>query len=156
MKSPKFTFGALCALAITLIGVAPAANAQVTYKGKTKEQIKTLITNAERQSNVLRRILENRLNVGLLAKTERQGVAKKRVQMLDERLERLARDLNRTKDPSTIRLGVKETVRLAGPVHTMFQRNAPARRTVGASWPELRADLNRLAKLYSVPLVGRM
>ncbi len=155
MQTGKVTLGMLGALVGALGLTAPAARADATYNGKTKDEIKEMVSATERQSNTLRKVLEDRLNEGLLAKTEKQGVAKKRVQLLDERLERLARDLDRTKDPSTIRMGVKETVQLARPVQAMFNRNVAARRTVDGSWVELKGDINRLAAFYHVPRIGR-
>ena len=156
MMKNKGAFRALTGFAVALLALASVAQAQVTLNGKSKERVKRLISETERSSNAFRTALENRFGAGLLRGTRAQSVAKTRVQALDQRLERLARDIDRAKDPSTIRIGVKESIQLAGPVQSVLRRNPAVARAAGKRWAALRADLNRLAKLYNTPGVGRL
>ena len=137
-----------------LFTLALNAHAQGRARGRfyTKADVDRVIHRVEDSTDVLRKAVDKNLDRSRLDGTRREDNINEQVKQLENALDELRSDFDRRDTWRETRQAVEKVMRQSDEVNAIFRRLRfhPA---VEAQWRNVRADLNRLAGIYDLPLL---
>jgi hypothetical protein len=132
----------------------PVVFAQGRYRGRTytKADVDRIIRRVEDSSDALRKAVDNNLDRSRLDGTRTEDRINEQLKQLENALDELRSEFDRRDTWRETRREVEKVMRQSDEVNAIFR----ARRfhaSVETQWRVVRADLNRLAGIYNLPLL---
>ena len=148
------SFTALAALLIVL-GLADTSFAQRRARGRdyTKADVDRLVKNVEERSDVFVKQFDRALDHSRLDGTRREDKLDEKARSLESATDDLRREFDRRDSWIENKDEVRRCLDLAADINVVMQR----RRLGGAAennWANLRRELNTLAQVYNLPVIG--
>ena len=138
------------AVILTLIVTALApAYAAAQNRRLSKAQVENLVKQVEVQSDALRRQIDRTLDRSALDDTRREDRINDQMEDLENALDRLRGEFDRTDTWWETRGHVETAMREAREMHQLIRSNRELR-PIQNSWNVLRRNLNTLARAYGV------
>lgn len=149
----KVTATIFTLLAIVGLSLIPA-QAQGRYRGRTysKTDVNRIIVRVEERSDAFRKAVDNNLDRSRLDGTRREDRINNQVAQLENALDELRREFDRRDTFREVRREVERVLRQSDEINALM-RNSRFSPHVEQQWRLLRADLNRLAGIYELPLL---
>ena len=137
-----------------LFTLALAANAQGRYRGRTysKADVDRIVHRVEDSTDTLRQAVDKNLDRSRLDGTRREDDINQQVKQLENALDELRNEFDRHDTWRESRREVEKVMRQSDEVNAIFRR-LRFHAAVEAQWRIVRADLNRLAGIYDLPLL---
>jgi DNA repair exonuclease SbcCD ATPase subunit len=137
-----------------LFTLALTANAQGRYRGRTysKADVDRIIHRVEDSTDTLRKAVDKNLDRSRLDGTRREDDINEQVKQLENALDELRNEFDRHDTWRESRRAVEKVMRQSDEVNAIFRR-LRFHAAVEAQWRNVRADLNRLAGIYNLPLL---
>jgi hypothetical protein len=138
---------------ISLISV----QAQGTHAGQyyTKGDVERIIKRVEERSDDFRKVIDRTLDKSALNGTNREDNINQQVKELENAIDKLRSDFDRANKWEETRDQVKRVLSEADEVNAIVRRGRWRRGgEARSSWVLVRADLNRLAGVYNLPLLN--
>ncbi|NOT64145.1 MAG: hypothetical protein HOP19_28350 [Acidobacteria bacterium] len=130
------------------------AHAQGRYRGRayTKADVDRIIRRVETSADALRKAVDNNLDRSRLDGTRREDDINQQVKQLENALDELRSEFDRRDTWRETRREVEKVMRQSDEVNAIFRR-LRFHAAVETQWRNVRADLNRLAGIYDLPLL---
>ncbi|MBI1760716.1 MAG: hypothetical protein HYR56_04695 [Acidobacteria bacterium] len=143
-----FTLLVICGLSFI------PAQAQGRYRGKfySKADVNRIIVRVEERSDAFRKSVDNNLNHSRLDDTRREMRINTQVAQFETALDELRREFDRRDTFREVRREVERVMRQSDEINALMRAGRFNPR-VEQQWRLLRADLNRLAGIYELPLL---
>lgn len=141
----------VCA-ALSVLTLASAARAQGEARGRayTKSDVDRVIRRVEERSDELRSAVDRALDRGALDGTRREDEINQQVKELENAIDRLRAEFDRTDTWRETRSRVQSVIGEADEVGAIVERRRGISRNVRAQWALVRRDLNTLADVYGL------
>jgi hypothetical protein len=139
------------AMALVMAGLTPAT-ALAQNRRLSKSHVEALIKRVEVQSDALRRQVDRTLDRSALDGTNREDRINDQMKDLENELDSLRREFDRTDSWWETRRDVDDAMREARDMQRLIATNR-ALRPIRGSWNALRRNLNELARAYGVPRI---
>lgn len=143
-----FTLLVFCGLSFT------PAQAQGRYRGRaySKADVHRIIVRVEERSDAFRKSVDSNLDRSRLDDTRREDRINNQVKQFESALDELRREFDRRDTFREVRREVERVMRQSDEINALM-RNSRFSPVVEQQWRLLRADLNRLAGIYDLPLL---
>lgn len=138
-----------CAL---LLLATAQAHAQGEAHGKyyTKADVDRVIRRVEERSDAFRSVMDRALDRGALDGTEREDRINEQVKELENAIDRLRSEFDRSDTWRRTRSEVQKVMNEADEVNAIMNSRRRIGRNVRAEWTLVRRDLNTLADVYGL------
>jgi len=157
MKRFPTTFSvAITTLALGLLSIGSAL-AQGTHRGQhyTKADVELIIKRVEERSDDFRKVIDRQLDRSTLDGTNREDNINQQVKEFENAIDKLRSDFDRAQTWEETRAQVQRVMNTADDVNAIVRRGRWRRGgPVKAAWAQVRVDLNRLAGVYNLRLLG--
>ncbi len=143
-----FTLLIICGLSFV------SAQAQGRYRGRaySKADVHRIIVRVEERSDAFRKSVDSNLDRSRLDDTRREDRINNQVKQFESALDELRREFDRRDTFREVRREVERVMRQSDEINALM-RNSRFSPVVEQQWRLLRADLNRLAGIYDLPLL---
>lgn len=130
------------------------AQAQGRHRGRfySKTDVHRIIVRVEERSDAFRKSVDNNLDRSRLDGSRREDRINNQVGQLESALDELRREFDRRDTFREVRREVERVMRQSDEINALM-RNSRFSPHVEQQWRLLRADLNRLAGIYELPLL---
>ena len=140
---------------LSFLSVSSTSEAQRRARGResryTKIDVDRLIKRVEENSNTFRSLYERSLSNGSLPGTEANDNLKAKIQRMDESLERLRSDFNRSDNWRDTKSQVAEVFAQARPVNRVLDQRTLIKVDLRRQWSLVKSQLNALGGVYNLP-----
>jgi DNA repair exonuclease SbcCD ATPase subunit len=145
----------LVALAASLMVTAPTlAQRQGRYRGRTytKADVERIIKRVEDESDDFKKIVDKSLDRSVLDGTKREDSINEQVKEFEKALDKLRSEFDRRQRWEETHDQVKDVLKESDEINRLVRTRllGPA---IEKEWAVIRADLNRLAGIYNLPLL---
>lgn len=149
----KFAATVFILLVISGLSFIPV-QAQGRYRGRfySKTDVNRIIVRVEERSDAFRKSVDNNLDRSRLDDTRREDRINNQVKQFETALDELRREFDRRDTFREVRREVERVMRQSDEINALL-RNSRFSPVVEQQWRLLRADLNRLAGIYELPLL---
>lgn len=145
----------LCLVTVTLASVAAAQGTGPAGKFYTKAEVEQVIKRVEERSDSFRKVVDRTLDRSALNGTNREDNINEQVKELENAIDKLRKDFDRANTWQETREQVQRVMSEADEVNAIVRRGRWRRGgAVKSEWALVRNDLNRLAGVYNLPLLG--
>ncbi|MEO7505701.1 MAG: hypothetical protein ABIZ95_00575 [Pyrinomonadaceae bacterium] len=148
IRTNKFAF-----LFIGLVAILTLSSAVQAQRGYSKAEVDRLIKNAENRSDEFVGTFDRSLDRSRLNNSEREDQLNRRAQDLEKAFDDLRSRFDRTESYLDTRDEARKCLNIATDINVAMRNNRLGTRTENA-WVILRNEMNTLARVYNLPLVG--
>jgi len=134
-----------------------SAQGQGTHRGNfyTKADVERVIHRVEESSDDFRKVMDRSLDRSTLNGTNREDNINEQVKELENAIDKLRSEFDKAKTWEETREQVRRVLNEADEVNAIVRRGRCKRGgPVKSAWVMVRADLNRLAGVYNLPLLN--
>jgi Ni/Co efflux regulator RcnB len=144
----------ICLAAVALASTAYAQGTGPRGKFYTKAEVELLIKRVEERSDAFRRVVDRTLDRSALDGTNREDNINQQVKELENAIDKLRGDFDRSNSWQETREQVQRVLNEADEVNAIVRRGRWRRGgAIKSEWALVRNDLNRLAGVYNVRLL---
>ena len=138
--------------ALLLLATTAQTHAQGEAHGKhyTKADVDRVIRRVEERSDAFRNAMDRALDRGVLDGTEREDRINEQVKELENAIDRLRSEFDRSDTWQQTRSEVQKVMNEADEVNAIMNNRRRIGRNVRAGWTLVRRDLNTLADVYGL------
>jgi hypothetical protein len=154
-KHISFAILTVLVTGVTLIAGDAGYAQRRRARGKlyTKAEVQDIIKRVEDRSDEFKKLLDKSLDKSRLDDTKREDELNKYAKDLEKALDELRREFDRRDAWIENRAEVRKCLDIASELDVAMRRRAFGGETE-RTWVALRYDLNTLAKVYDLPIVG--
>jgi peptidoglycan hydrolase CwlO-like protein len=147
----------LIAVAASLVlttSVPTLAQRQGRYRGRvyTKADVDRIIKRVETRSDDFKKIVDKSLDRSVLDGTKKEDNINEQIKEFEKALDHLRSEFDRQQEWRETRSQVKDVLKESDEVNAII-RIGRFGATIEREWAAIRADLNRLAGIYELPLL---
>ncbi|NNF00248.1 MAG: hypothetical protein HKN25_14610 [Pyrinomonadaceae bacterium] len=154
MNFAKLTIGFSAILMILILAdTGSAQKRKARGKTYTKQQVEKVIKRVETRADNFVDNFDESLDNSNLDGTEREDDLMKRARELENETDRLEREFDKSDRWIENRPQVRRVLNIATDINVIVKRRRLGGKTE-ANWAKLRYELNTLAKIYNLPVVG--
>jgi hypothetical protein len=147
------TFAAICALVILSVPVEAQRRRHPRQRGYTKPQVNSIIKRVEERSDRFVKLFDRSLDRSPLDGTNREDNLNQMARNLETALDDLRREFDRKENYVETRPEVRRCLDIATNINVAM-RNRRMGGETERQWALVRAELNTLADVYGLPMVG--
>lgn len=147
------TFAAVCALLILSVPSEAQRRRSPRQRGYTKMEVNNIIKRVEERSDRFVRLFDRSLDRSRLDGTNREDRLNEYARNLEKALDDLRGEFDRKENYVETRPEVRRCLDIATNINGAM-RNRRLGGETERQWALLRAELNTLANVYSLPMVG--
>lgn len=139
-----------CAVLLWLSSVPARAQGEARGRMYTKAEVERVIRRVEERSDSFRETVDRALDRGSLDGTRREDRINEQVRELENAIDRLRSEFDRTDTWQQTRSQVQKVLNEADEVGAIVNNSRGNNRNVRAQWALVRRDLNTLADVYGL------
>ena len=152
-RSFAVTLAAVCLLLILVVPSEAQRRRHPRQRGYTKPQVNSIIKRVEERSDRFVKLFDRSLDRSGLDGTNREDQLNQSARNLETALDELRREFDRKENYVETRPEVRRCLDIASNINVAV-RNRRMNGETERQWVLLRAELNTLADVYNLPMVG--